>query len=71
MRFNYSKLRGKIREIYQVQDNFARAINISPASLSGKLNNHVEFTQEEIMAGAKMLNIPDGSIHEYFFCARS
>jgi hypothetical protein len=70
MRFNYAKLRGKIRECYHLQDNFAKAISISSASLSAKLNNHVEFTQDEIMACAKALNIQDERIHDYFFCVQ-
>ena len=67
MKFNYSKLRGKIRELYHTETAFARELEISRVSMSAKLSGHVAFTQEEILKSAKLLNIPDESFHDFFF----
>ena len=48
MAFDYSKLRGKIKEVFGTQDKFAKALGISRATLSLKLNNISEFTQQEM-----------------------
>lgn len=39
MQYNYDKLKGRIKEIFDTQENFANAINISSASVNYKLNN--------------------------------
>ncbi len=67
MAYNYSKLRGKIREIYGTQENFSEELGISSASLSAKLNNHVDFSQTEISAIVKLLEIPAAELSLYFF----
>ena len=48
MSFNYSKLRGKIKEKFATQSAFAKELGISSVSLSAKLNNRVEFSQMEM-----------------------
>jgi transcriptional regulator with XRE-family HTH domain len=68
MAFDYSKLRGKIREMCQTQENFAEKIGLSKVSLSVKLNNKVPFTQGEIHAACDVLGIDRSDIAEYFFC---
>ena len=68
MRYNYSKLRGKIREMFGSERNFAVALEISHASMSAKLCNKVGFTQDEIMKAQSLLNININSVPEYFFC---
>ena len=67
MGFNYSKLRGKIREKFGTQEKFAKELGISSVSLSAKLNNRVEFTQLEIDKICELLEIPKEQIPEYFF----
>lgn len=47
MEFDYSVLRGKIRELYGSEKAFASAIVMASATLSMKLNNRREFTQGE------------------------
>lgn len=41
--FDYSRLRGKIKEKCKTQERFANMLNISPASLSDKLNEKAIF----------------------------
>ena len=67
MTFDYSKLRGKIREVLVTQDEFAKAIGLSNTSISAKLNNKVEWTQQEINKAAEVLRIPDNDVYAYFF----
>lgn len=47
MTFNYQKLRGRIREKYKTQAEFAKALGLSGTSLSAKLNNGSEFSQKK------------------------
>lgn len=65
--YDYSKLRGAIKEKYNTQERFAKQLNISKAMLSCKLNNHAQFTQDEIKMATKLLNIPPNEIATYFF----
>lgn len=65
--FDYSKLRGKIREVFGTQQEFAKAMNISAATISDKLNNKTDWTQKEIDTIVNLLNIPKDRIPIYFF----
>lgn len=67
MNFNYSKLRGKIKEKFDTQDRFATSLGVSYTSLSMKLNNNWGFTQSEIIKSCELLDIPLDEIHLYFF----
>lgn len=67
MSFNYSKLRGKIREVYGTQDKFADAMGLSYTSVSAKLNNKVEWSQKEINKASNLLGIKDKEVFLYFF----
>ena len=67
MAFDYSKLRGKIREVFKTQSAFAEAIGMSSTSLSAKLNNNVEFSQKEIDKASDLLKIKKEEIPVYFF----
>lgn len=65
--FDYSKLRGKIREVFKTQEAFACALGISAASMSAKLNNAVMFTPNEMVLACVVLGLSVGDIPEYFF----
>ena len=67
MKYNYCKLRGKIKEVFGTQDKYAEALNLSKTSVSSKLNNIVDFSQTEIYTSAKILDITSEEIGEYFF----
>ena len=67
MAFDYSKLRGKIREIFKTQSNFAKAMGMSDTSLSAKLNNNIEFSQREIEKAIELLKVTNEEIPVYFF----
>lgn len=65
--WDYSKLRGKIREVCGTQDAFASKLGIGRVSLSQRLNNQLEFSQDEIFRSCDILGINKIEIPEYFF----
>lgn len=65
--FDYGMLRKRIREKYKTDEEFARSIGIGRVSLSGRLNNKLEFTPSEIMKSCEVLTISDNEIPAYFF----
>ena len=67
MAFSYDKLRGRIREVFGTQDKFAKALGMSAATLSLKLNNVSEFTQQEMVEALRLLKEPPQTINQYFF----
>lgn len=71
MQWNYSKLRGKIKEIFGTQEAFAEALGIGRVSLSQRLNNLLEFTQDEMFKSCELLKISTCDIPDYFFCPLS
>lgn len=64
---NYAKLRGRITEVCGTQERFARAIGLTPTSVSYKLNGKRDWTQGEIRKTILVLNIPYDALYEYFF----
>lgn len=68
MKREYSKLRGLVKEKFKKEYALADKLKCSRASLSLKLNGHVDFTQKEIEDISKFLGIAPGDIHTYFFC---
>ncbi len=67
MAFVYNKLKGRIKEMCGTQNNFAKLLGVSRASVSTKLNNGVEFSQREIMKAIEVLKIDPVDIPAYFF----
>jgi hypothetical protein len=62
----YAKLRGKIREVYGLQSEFAKAMGMNPATLSFKLNGYTSWRQEEMVLACQLLRIPIKEAHVYF-----
>lgn len=71
MSYDYSKLKGRIKEVFGTQEAFAAAMEMSSAALSARLNNVNNFSQAEIDLACQLLHIPDGEIRSYFFCRLS
>lgn len=67
MKFNYSKLLGRMREFGYTQERLAQAIGLSKGALSAKLNNQFYFTAGDMYAICEVLNIPICEIGKYFF----
>lgn len=67
MKFDYSKLLGRIKEFGYTQETLAKEIGITESSMSLKLNNKAYFKQIEIRRICKVLSIADSEIGVYFF----
>ena len=67
MSFNYSKLKGKIKEHFGTQARFAKVMDLSERSMSSKLNCKKEWKQKEILRACEFLSIGIEEIHIYFF----
>lgn len=65
--YNYSKLKGRIKEYYDKQENFAKAMKLSPTSINNKLNNKTNWSQDEIHDCVNLLNIHPLEIQDIFF----
>jgi hypothetical protein len=65
--YDYSKLKGKIIELYGTQGVFAHMIGRSQAYVSGVLNGRSYLEQRDIDIWAKALKIPGRELYSYFF----
>ena len=67
MEFDYAKLRGKIRERFDTERNFAAAMGIGRVAMSQKLNNESDFTRKQMLKAAELLGIKPEEFVAYFF----
>lgn len=67
IQYDYSKLKGRIKEVCGTQDALASRIGLGRVTLSQRLNNISTFSQSEIAKMTKELNIPNEEIPVYFF----
>ena len=67
VQFDYSKLKGRIKEVFGTQAKFADAIGLSDVSVSNKLNNLVDWGQEDMVNSMEVLMLPITDIGLYFF----
>lgn len=67
MKFNYSKLLGKIKENGLTQEQLAKKIGKNNGTLSQKLNGRSSFTASEMISICEILGIPFKDIGIYFF----
>jgi hypothetical protein len=67
LEFDNSKIRGKIKEKYQSEKNFAEKIGFSKERLSKILNNETELKRSVIDIFIEKLEIQADEIDEYFF----
>jgi len=66
-KFNYKKLKNRIRLYYDSQENFAKELNITPTALNYKLNNKICFSIDELYIMINKLEIKPEEINEIFF----
>lgn len=67
MAFDYSRLRGKISEIFITQSRFAIAMEWSERTLSLKMNGIRPWKQPDICKAVNLLGLSDEDIPTYFF----
>lgn len=69
IQYDFSKVRGRIKEKLGSEAKFAEKLEISSAALSSKFNNRSDFTATEISRATDedVLDIPMKEIGVYFF----
>lgn len=67
---DYSRLRGKIKEVCKTELNFSKAIGLNRSTLSMKLNNKSQWTIPEMEKACSVLGISLKDISDYFFSQR-
>lgn len=67
LRYDYSKLTGKIIEVFGTRDAFAIALGITKESVTLKLKGKTPWKQVEIDKTCDLLNLGKGDIGLYFF----
>lgn len=67
VQFDYSKLRGRIKEKFGNYAGLETEISFTPVTLSRKLNHKGYFGSDEILELSKALEINENEITEYFF----
>lgn len=67
MTYDYSKLRGKIREEFGKEYAFAQAMGMAQSTLSKKLNNLTDWNRADITTACELLHIPIEEAPLYFF----
>lgn len=65
--YDYSKLRGRIKEKIGTEGEFARRIGRTPNYISKVFRNESNFYQEDIAVGSEVLEIEPVDIGSYFF----
>lgn len=70
MEWDYRKLSGKIKEVCGTQEEFSKRIGLGRVSVSKRMNNQLDFSQEEIFKSCDVLHIPKVEIPTYFFTPR-
>lgn len=64
---NTNKIKGKMKELEITQLDVAKALALSPPTVSQKLNNVRDFNLEEAEKLSDMLHIEVGEFGAYFF----
>ena len=67
MAFNYSKLSGRIVEVFGTRYKFAEAMGWSERTLSLKMNGQRAWRQPDICKAINLLRLTDEDIPTYFF----
>ncbi len=64
---DYKKLKLKIKEVFDTQEAFSKAMGMSQTALNQRLNDIVEWRLSEVAKACDLLHIPLEESHLYFF----
>ena len=70
LKFDYSKLKGRITEKCGSQKAFASLLGITEGTLTSKLLGYTYFTQQEIIRAIEILDIEPAEVTLYFFTCK-
>lgn len=67
--YDYNKLKGRIKEYFGTQENFAESLGLTGVSIINKLSDKKpnNFTQDEIFYSIQRLNIKPEELIDIFF----
>lgn len=65
--YDYSELLGDIKKVFGAQSAFAKAMGMAESTLSLKLNNKAEWSQDEMTLAVKLLKAETYKVRPYFF----
>lgn len=63
----YKKLKLKIKEVFDTQENFAKAMGMGYTGLNFRLNGKTDWKTAEIAKACDLLGVPLAEAHLYFF----
>lgn len=63
----YGKLREEIGRKFDIQPEFAKAMDMSTTTLNNKLNGKTEWKISEIAKAMQVLDLPLSTLEDYFF----
>lgn len=66
-KYDYSELLGDIKRVFGAQTAFAKAMGMAESTLSLKLNNKAEWSQDEMMLAINLLQAEVSKVRPYFF----
>ena len=66
-RYDYSELKGDIKRVFGTQSAFAKAIGMAEPTLSLKLNNNADWSQDEMEHALTLLKKGSEKVVPYFF----
>jgi len=69
-KFDYARLRERIREKFGTVEAFALAAGLSPAQIRAKLNNSADFRLPEVDRVCEFLGIRNEEIEGIFFTVK-
>lgn len=67
MEYDFSRLRGRIREKFGSESAFSESVGFSRTTLSAKLNGKVDWDCSDVVRACDLLDVPISQAHEYFF----
>ena len=65
--YDYSKLKGRITEVFGTRKAFGKAMGWSSVTLTVRLNDEAQWRQDEIDKAVELLRLDQSVIGEYFF----
>jgi hypothetical protein len=69
--YDYSRLIGRIVEVFRTRSSFGAAMGWSNVTLTQKIKGRHWWRQDEISLACELLNIGDEEIGAYFFVKKS
>lgn len=66
-KYDFSKLKGRIIEVFGTRKDFGKAMKWSNVTITSRVNGASQWRQDEIDKAVELLHIDAAEIGEYFF----